>query len=76
MLVEAVEFAYNLHAKFAATVKTASYTVGTLPSASGLGSGARAMVSDANATIFNSIVAAGGANIVPVWSDGTNWRIG
>jgi len=76
VLVEAVEFAYNLHAKFAATVKTASYTVATLPSASGIGSGARAMVSDANATTFYSIVAAGGANIVPVVSDGTNWRIG
>lgn len=52
------------------------YTVATLPSASTLGAGAKAFVSDANATTFASIVAAGGANNVPVYSDGTNWRIG
>ena len=36
----------------------------------------RAFVTDANATTFNSIVAGGGANFVPVFCDGTNWRIG
>jgi hypothetical protein len=41
-----------------------------------VGAGARAFVTDANATTFHSIVAAGGANGVPVYSDGTNWRIG
>lgn len=51
-------------------------TVGTLPAAATAGAGARAFVSDANATTFASIVAAGGANGVPVYSDGTNWRIG
>ena len=35
------------------------------------------LVSDANATTFNSIVAGGGANTVPVFVDGaSNWRIG
>lgn len=57
-------------------VKTGVYTVGTLPSASGAGSGARAMVTDANATTFLSTVAGGGSNIVPVVSNGANWLIG
>jgi hypothetical protein len=52
------------------------YTVATLPSAVTSGVGARAFVSDANATTFASIVLTGGANKVPVYSDGTNWRIG
>lgn len=38
--------------------------------------GRRKFVSDANATTFASVVAGGGANNVPVYSDGTNWRIG
>lgn len=52
-----------------------NYTVGTLPSATG-SPYMKAFVSDANATTFNSVVAGGGANKVPVFSDGTNWRIG
>ena len=55
---------------------TTVYTVATLPSAATSGVGARSFVSDANATTFASIVAAGGANNVPVYSDGTIWRIG
>ena len=51
-------------------------TVATLPAAATAGAGARSFVTDANATTFASIVAAGGANGVPVYSDGTNWRIG
>jgi hypothetical protein len=55
---------------------TTVYTVATLPSAVTSGVGARAFVSDANATTFASTVASGGANKVPVYSDGTNWKIG
>ena len=55
---------------------TTLYTVATLPSAVTSGTGARAFVSDANATTFASTVAGGGANKVPVYSDGTNWKIG
>lgn len=55
-------------------VVTPSFTVLTLPSAATVGS--RAMVTDANATTFASVVAGGGANVVPVYSDGTDWRIG
>lgn len=57
-------------------IKHQVYTVATLPSASTSGSGARSFVSDANTTTFAAIVAGGGANPVPVYSDGTNWRIG
>jgi hypothetical protein len=52
-----------------------STTVASRPAAASH-NGARYTVTDANATTFNSIVAAGGANIVPVFCDGTNWRIG
>ena len=57
-------------------VKVAPVTVASLPSAAVAGAGARAMVSNANATTFNSVVAGGGANIVPVFSDGLAWRVG
>lgn len=50
--------------------------VASLPSAASVGAGARATVTNATATTFHSIVAGGGANVVPVFSDGTNWRIG
>ena len=49
-------------------------TVASLGSAAN--AGVRKFVSDANATTFASIVAGGGSNSVPVYSDGTNWRIG
>lgn len=55
---------------------TGTTTVSGLPSASTAGAGARAMVTDANATTFLTTVAGGGSNIVPVVSDGTNWKIG
>ena len=57
-------------------IKTPSYVVSALPSASTAGAGARALVTDANATTFLSTVAGGGSNIVPVVSNGTNWVIG
>jgi hypothetical protein len=52
------------------------YTVATLPSAATSGVGARSFVSDATVTTFASNVAGGGANALPVYSDGTNWKIG
>jgi hypothetical protein len=51
-------------------------TVANLPTASTANKGARGMVTDATATTFASIVAGTGKNVVPVYSDGTNWRIG
>jgi hypothetical protein len=47
-----------------------------LPSAATAGVGARAFVSDATLNTFGSTYAGGGANKVPVYSDGTNWLIG
>ena len=55
---------------------TGSTTVASLPSAATAGVGARSFVTDATATTFLSTVAGGGANKVPVVSDGTNWLIG
>lgn len=51
-------------------------TVARLPSAAAAGAGTRRFVTDATATTFMSTVAGGGANSVPVVSDGTNWKIG
>ena len=53
-----------------------NYTVATLPSAVTSGKGARSFVTDALAPVFGSTVAAGGAVAVPVYSDGTNWKVG
>jgi filamentous hemagglutinin len=42
-------------------------------------SGARAFITDANLVAsgnFGMLVGSGGANVVPVWSDGSNWYIG
>ncbi len=55
---------------------TTVYTVATLPSAVTSGVSARAFVSDALAPVFASTVVAGGATKVPVYSDGTNWKVG
>jgi hypothetical protein len=51
-------------------------TVATLPSASDQGVGARAFVTDSSVTTFRTIVVGGGSTPVPVFSDGTNWRVG
>jgi hypothetical protein len=60
------------------TTTLGQYTVATLPSASA-NTRAAAFVTDANMTFTlgaGTIVASGGSNVVPVYSDGTNWRIG
>ena len=55
---------------------TTVYTVATLPSAVTSGVGARAFVSNALAPTFGTTVVGGGAVAVPVYSDGTNWKVG
>lgn len=60
----------------AGNIKTTVFLVATLTAAATAGAGARAFVSDSNATTFAAVVAGGGANGVPVYSDGTDWRIG
>lgn len=61
-------------AQIAAVGGLGSYTVASLPT--GQAANARALALDANATTFASVVAGGGSNIVPVYFDGTDWRIG
>jgi hypothetical protein len=59
-----------------ATSKTGSYTVATLPAA---GQALRAFVTDSTQTLtagIGAVVAGGGANKVPVVSDGAQWLIG
>jgi hypothetical protein len=52
------------------------YTVSDLPSAVTMGMGARSFVTDATAPTFGATVAGGGAVATPVYSDGTNWKVG
>ena len=52
------------------------YEVVNLPGANNLGAGARAFVIDSSVTTFGSTVAGGGSAKVPVYSDGTNWKVG
>jgi hypothetical protein len=54
-------------------------TLTTLGTASAAGAGARAFINDSNvaaATNFGTVAVSGNTNIVPVYSDGTNWRVG
>jgi hypothetical protein len=55
---------------------TTNFLVANLPSAAESGSGARLFVSDATGPTFGATVVGGGAVKVPVYSDGTNWKVG
>jgi hypothetical protein len=55
-------------------LSTAVYKVADLPSATTAGQ--RTFVSDSNTTTFNATVVGGGSNTVPVFSNGTNWKVG
>jgi hypothetical protein len=57
-------------------VKQAPVLVSQLPAAATVGAGTRGFVSDATSTTFAAAPVGGGANTVPVYSDGTNWLIG
>lgn len=58
------------------TVKTTATIYSNLPGAATAGAGTRAFISDATSASFNTVVTGGGGNVVPVFSDGTNWRVG
>jgi hypothetical protein len=62
----------------APSLATPTYSVaGTpLPNATNVGAGARAFVIDATSNTYASTYTGGGSNKVPVYSDGTNWKIG
>ena len=55
---------------------TINYTVADLPSAADSGVGARSFVTNSLAPTFGATVVTGGAVAVPVYSDGTNWKVG
>jgi len=57
------------------TVQTTATTYAQLPNPVGI-AGARAFITDGSTATFNATVAGGGANAVPVHSDGTNWKVG
>lgn len=57
-------------------LQNTAYKVADLPSAVTATVGARTFVSDSSVTTFNTTVAGGGSNIVPVFSNGTNWKVG
>jgi hypothetical protein len=52
------------------------YTVAKLPDAAEAGVGARAFVTDSSVSTFGTTVAGGGSTPVPVYSNGTNWKVG
>lgn len=62
--------------RVAAPLKLVPVAVGSLPSAATAGAGARMMVNDALTPTFGATVANGGAVVTPVYSDGTNWKVG
>lgn len=47
----------------------------TLPTCNAANQGASRLISDSNTAVFNAIVAAGGANVIVAWCDGSNWRV-
>jgi hypothetical protein len=66
----------QLQATLGQLAATTNFLVANLPSAAESGSGARAFVSDATSPTFGATVVGGGAVKVPVYSDGTNWKVG
>lgn len=52
------------------------YAFANLPDPVDAGMGARAFVTDAAVATFNTTVTGGGTNKVPVFSNGTVWKVG
>lgn len=78
-----VKVLINVATALGYTPANAAYYPATVTTVAGLGAagtaGRRWAVNDSNATLtagIGAVVAAGGANVVPVFDDGTNWRIG
>lgn len=70
----ASSFTFDVNAVFNGLHFLGVYTVATLPAAAS-NAGAFAQVTDSSATTNGNTVAGGGANRVPVFSNGTNWII-
>jgi len=65
----------NFDAVVANTVQTTPSTFAQLPNAVG-NTGARAFVTDGSTATFGATIAGGGSNFVPVYSNGTVWKVG
>jgi len=52
------------------------YAIVNLPTPEDAGIGFRAFVTDSSVTTFGAVVVAGGTSKVPIYSDGTDWRVG
>lgn len=50
------------------------YAFADLPASPALGD--RVLVTDSNTATFNATVAGGGANVIPAFWNGTNWKVG
>ncbi len=57
-------------------VRHEAVTVANLPAPAAAGQGARHFVTDATSKSFSALVVGGGPHSVPVYCDGTNWRVG
>jgi len=66
----------NFTAVVAETVQTSPVLYSALPTAASAGMGTRAFITDGSTTTFAATVTGGGVNKVPVYSDGTNWKVG
>ena len=69
----------NANVTVGIVVKSTVALYSALPSATTTGAGSRAFITDGNlvaAGNFGALVTGSGANNVPVYSDGTDWRIG
>ena len=65
----------NFGAVVCTSVQTTSTTFAQLPNPVG-NTGTRAFITDSSTATFAATVAGGGANFIPVYSDGTNWKVG
>ena len=81
--VQAVSSRYEIAGKANGTgnvrpilLQHGTVAIASLPTASAAGAGARMVVSDALSPTFGATVASGGSVVTPVYSDGTNWKVG
>ena len=57
-------------------IKLVPIAYNSLPLAATAGAGARAIINDSTGPTWSGIAGGGGGQVVPVYSDGTNWRWG
>jgi hypothetical protein len=65
-----------LEALVSETPANNGFIVANLATPADAGVGARSFVTDSSVSTFGSVVTGGGANKVPIYSDGTDWRVG